>query len=142
MPSARRSPGLSCRSAETGGTARQKVTALRVVSRARVTAATGPSQRCGQGFPNGQAGKEIHGQKDPTEPPPSSPSAPSSAAAAPRPPVRPGDALSLTLQVPDGARARDFYESVLGWSAAPGRVDDGWQVAVAETRALIEGDWT
>jgi uncharacterized glyoxalase superfamily protein PhnB len=46
----------------------------------------------------------------------------------PRPPVRPGDAVYLTLQVPDGARARDFYEAVLGWSAVPGRVPDGWQV--------------
>jgi uncharacterized glyoxalase superfamily protein PhnB len=41
---------------------------------------------------------------------------------------RPGDVAYLTLQVPDGARARDFYEAVLGWSAAPGRVADGWQV--------------
>jgi uncharacterized glyoxalase superfamily protein PhnB len=41
---------------------------------------------------------------------------------------RPGDVAYLTLQVPDGARARDFYEAVLGWSAAPGRVPDGWQV--------------
>ena len=41
---------------------------------------------------------------------------------------RPGDAVYLTLQVPDGARARDFYEAVLGWSSVPGRVPDGWQV--------------
>jgi uncharacterized glyoxalase superfamily protein PhnB len=41
---------------------------------------------------------------------------------------RPGDAVYLTLQVPDGARARDFYEAVLGWTAGPGRVPDGWQV--------------
>ncbi|HLM04947.1 MAG TPA: VOC family protein [Blastococcus sp.] len=41
---------------------------------------------------------------------------------------RPGDAVYLTLRVPDGARARDFYEAVLGWSAIPGRVPDGWQV--------------
>jgi uncharacterized glyoxalase superfamily protein PhnB len=41
---------------------------------------------------------------------------------------RPGDTVYLTLQVPDGARARDFYEAVLGWSAAPGRVPDGWQI--------------
>jgi uncharacterized glyoxalase superfamily protein PhnB len=53
---------------------------------------------------------------------------PSAAAAEPRPPLRPGDAVYLTLQVPDGARARDFYEAVLGWSAVPGRVPDGWQV--------------
>jgi len=53
---------------------------------------------------------------------------PAASWAEPRPPVRPGDAVYLTLRVPDGARARDFYESVLGWSAAPGRVADGWQV--------------
>jgi uncharacterized glyoxalase superfamily protein PhnB len=41
---------------------------------------------------------------------------------------RPGDTVYLTLQVPDGARARDFYEAVLGWTAVPGRVPDGWQV--------------
>jgi uncharacterized glyoxalase superfamily protein PhnB len=41
---------------------------------------------------------------------------------------QPGDAVYLTLQVPDGARARDFYEAVLDWSAVPGRVPDGWQV--------------
>jgi uncharacterized glyoxalase superfamily protein PhnB len=40
---------------------------------------------------------------------------------------KPGDAVYLTLQVPDGARARDFYEAVLGWSTVPGR-EDGWQV--------------
>ena len=41
---------------------------------------------------------------------------------------KPGDVVYLTLQVPDGARARDFYEAVLDWSAVPGRVPDGWQV--------------
>ena len=41
---------------------------------------------------------------------------------------RPGDAVYLTLRVPDGARARDFYEAVLGWSAVPGSIPDGWQV--------------
>jgi uncharacterized glyoxalase superfamily protein PhnB len=41
---------------------------------------------------------------------------------------RPGDAVYLTLQVPDGARALDFYSAVLGWTAVPGRVPDGWQV--------------
>ena len=46
----------------------------------------------------------------------------------PSPGPKPGDAVYLTLQVPDGARARDFYDAVLGWSAAPGRVPDGWQV--------------
>ena len=57
----------------------------------------------------------------------------------PRPPVRPGDAVYLTLRVPDGARARDFYESVLGWSAAPGRVTDGWQVDGAVPMVGIAG---
>jgi uncharacterized glyoxalase superfamily protein PhnB len=42
---------------------------------------------------------------------------------------RPGDTVYLTLQVPDGARARDFYEAVLGWSIAPGRVADGWEAS-------------
>jgi uncharacterized glyoxalase superfamily protein PhnB len=40
---------------------------------------------------------------------------------------QPGDVAYLTLQVPDGARARDFYEAVLGWSFSPGRVEDGWE---------------
>jgi uncharacterized glyoxalase superfamily protein PhnB len=53
---------------------------------------------------------------------------PATAPTGPRPPLRPGDAVYLTLQVPDGARARDFYEAVLGWTAVPGRVADGWQV--------------
>jgi len=42
--------------------------------------------------------------------------------------TKPGDAVYLTVRVPDGARARDFYEAVLGWTAVPGRVADGWQV--------------
>jgi uncharacterized glyoxalase superfamily protein PhnB len=53
---------------------------------------------------------------------------PPASVAEPRPAVRPGDAVYLTLQVRDGARARDFYEAVLGWSAVPGRVPDGWQI--------------
>ena len=53
--------------------------------------------------------------------------APARGPAGPRPPVRPGDTVHLTLRVPDGARARDFYEAVLGWSLNPGRVDDGWE---------------
>jgi predicted enzyme related to lactoylglutathione lyase len=40
---------------------------------------------------------------------------------------RPGDTVYLTLQVRDGARARDFYEAVVGWSMTPGRVADGWE---------------
>ena len=64
---------------------------------------------------------------------------PSSAAAAPRPPVRPVDALALTLRVPDGARARDFYESVLDWSATPDGAADGWQVDGAVPAIGITG---
>ena len=37
------------------------------------------------------------------------------------------DAVYLALHVPDGARARDFYEAVLGWSLAPWRAPDGWE---------------
>ena len=39
-----------------------------------------------------------------------------------------GDISYVTLKVPDSARARAFYGSVLGWTFTPGRVDDGWQV--------------
>ena len=60
----------------------------------------------------------------PVRPPLDAPDAGAATASGPRP----GDAVYLTLQVPDGARARDFYEAVLGWSAVPGRVADGWQV--------------
>jgi len=42
--------------------------------------------------------------------------------------AKPGDAVYLTLNVPDGRRALDFYGAVLGWTAVPGRVPDGWQV--------------
>ena len=54
----------------------------------------------------------------------SAPAAP----AEPRPPLRRGDAVYLTLNVPDGRRAVEFYGAVLGWTAVPGRVPDGWQV--------------
>ncbi|MGK5110526.1 VOC family protein [Geodermatophilus sp. CPCC 205506] len=53
--------------------------------------------------------------------------APGASPSTSRPPVRPGDAVYLTVRVPDGARARDFYEAVLGWSMSPGKVDDGWE---------------
>jgi uncharacterized glyoxalase superfamily protein PhnB len=57
--------------------------------------------------------------------------------AAPGP--KPGDTAYLTLRVPDGARARDFYEAVLGWTAVPGRVPDGWQVQNATPMTGIGG---
>jgi uncharacterized glyoxalase superfamily protein PhnB len=53
--------------------------------------------------------------------------APAGAPAASRPPVHCGDTVYLTLRVPDGARARDFYGAVLDWSMSPGRVEDGWE---------------
>jgi uncharacterized glyoxalase superfamily protein PhnB len=52
---------------------------------------------------------------------------------------RPGDTVYLTLQVPDGARARDFYEAVLGWSISHGRVADGWQTEGATPMVGIAG---
>ncbi|MDQ2726971.1 MAG: VOC family protein [Actinomycetota bacterium] len=39
-----------------------------------------------------------------------------------------GDVVYLTIEVVDGARARAFYGSVLGWTYAPGSVPDGRQV--------------
>jgi uncharacterized glyoxalase superfamily protein PhnB len=50
------------------------------------------------------------------------------AATSTTPAAKPGDPVYLTLNVPDAPRARDFYGAVLGWTAAPGRVADGWQV--------------
>jgi predicted enzyme related to lactoylglutathione lyase len=41
--------------------------------------------------------------------------------------------------VPDGARARDFYEAVLGWSIRPGRVADGWETEGATPMVGIGG---
>ncbi len=39
-----------------------------------------------------------------------------------------GDLSYVTMEVRDGAAARDFYGTVLGWRFLPGRVEDGWQV--------------
>lgn len=39
-----------------------------------------------------------------------------------------GNVAYLTIEVIDGARARAFYGSVLGWTYAPGSVPDGSQV--------------
>ena len=41
---------------------------------------------------------------------------------------RAGDPAYLTIEVIDAARARAFYNLVLGWHVAPGQVQDGWQV--------------
>ena len=55
---------------------------------------------------------------------------------------RPGDTVYLTLRVPDGARARDFYEAVLGWSMVPGRVDDGFQESSTTPMVGVHGGQT
>jgi predicted enzyme related to lactoylglutathione lyase len=39
-----------------------------------------------------------------------------------------GDLIYVTLEVPDAARTLDFYCSVLGWRARPGRTPGGWQI--------------
>jgi uncharacterized glyoxalase superfamily protein PhnB len=52
---------------------------------------------------------------------------------------RPGDTVYLTLRVADGARARDFYEAVLGWSTVPGRVEDGFQESSTTPMIGIHG---
>jgi predicted enzyme related to lactoylglutathione lyase len=39
-----------------------------------------------------------------------------------------GEICYLTIEVPDSARARAFFEAVLGWEFAPGSVEDGWSV--------------
>jgi predicted enzyme related to lactoylglutathione lyase len=46
---------------------------------------------------------------------------------------RPGELCYLTIEVPDSARARAFFGSVLGWEFTPGQAEDGWG-------ALIEGE--
>jgi uncharacterized glyoxalase superfamily protein PhnB len=56
--------------------------------------------------------------------------------------ARPGDTVYLTLRVPDGARARDFYEAVLGWSMVPGRGEDGFQESSTTPMVGIHGGQT
>ncbi len=41
---------------------------------------------------------------------------------------RPGDLAYVTMEMPDSAKARSFYGSVLGWHFSPGSVPDGWRV--------------
>jgi uncharacterized glyoxalase superfamily protein PhnB len=55
---------------------------------------------------------------------------------------RPGDVVYLTVNVPDGARALDFYGAVLGWTAVPGSVPDGWQVEGTNPMVGIGGGAT
>jgi predicted enzyme related to lactoylglutathione lyase len=46
----------------------------------------------------------------------------------PTTPQRQGDVIYVTMEVPDSALVREFYGTVLGWQASPGRVADGWNV--------------
>lgn len=54
-------------------------------------------------------------------------------------PGRDGDLVYITMEVPDSARAREFYGSVLGWRVTPGHVADGWQVEGVTPPAGISG---
>ncbi|MFC5747792.1 VOC family protein [Actinomadura rugatobispora] len=63
---------------------------------------------------------------------PGSAPASSTGAGRPSPPVSAsqGEISYLTLQVPDSARARAFFGTVLDWNFSPGRVPDGWSVQI------------
>ena len=50
-----------------------------------------------------------------------------------------GPLAYITMEVPDSAKTRAFYGSVLGWRFAPGRVDDGWQVEDVSPMLGISG---
>ncbi|OHV04879.1 VOC family protein [Mycobacterium talmoniae] len=52
---------------------------------------------------------------------------------------RPGELSYVTYHVPDSAGFRDFYGRVLGWTFAPGNVDDGWQIAPVHPMAGVAG---
>ncbi len=41
-------------------------------------------------------------------------------------PVKHGEALYFTFQVPDDVRAKSFYQAVLGWQFSPGSVEKAW----------------
>lgn len=50
-----------------------------------------------------------------------------------------GELAYLVLGMPDTARARAFFASVLGWQFTPGRVDDGWNVEGMRPMAGMHG---
>ena len=52
---------------------------------------------------------------------------------------RPGDLAYVTMQVPDSAKARSFYGSVLGWRFGAGSVGDGWRVEGPSLMVGISG---
>lgn len=51
----------------------------------------------------------------------------------------PGELSYLTYLVADSAAFRAFYGRVLGWSFAPGRIDDGWEVRDARPMSGAAG---
>jgi predicted enzyme related to lactoylglutathione lyase len=53
--------------------------------------------------------------------------------------LRQGDLAYVTMEVPDAARTREFYGSVLGWDFSAGSVPDGWQVDNVAPMAGIAG---
>ncbi|MGI8880182.1 MAG: VOC family protein [Jatrophihabitans sp.] len=53
---------------------------------------------------------------------------------------RTGDASYLTYRTPDSQTFRGFYGAVLGWTFAPGRVEDGWQVNGCAPMSGVAGD--
>jgi predicted enzyme related to lactoylglutathione lyase len=56
-----------------------------------------------------------------------------------RPGSRPGDLSYVTMEMPDSAKARSFYGSVLGWRFSRGSVADGWQVQEPHPMVGISG---
>ncbi|XVQ08502.1 VOC family protein [Spirillospora sp. CA-255316] len=57
---------------------------------------------------------------------------PATASGRPSPPqsAAQGEISYVTLEVPDSARARAFFGTVLDWRFSPGRVPDGWSVQI------------
>jgi uncharacterized glyoxalase superfamily protein PhnB len=50
-----------------------------------------------------------------------------------------GEIAYVTIEVPDSAKTRAFYGSVLGWHFIPGNVADGWQVEGVHPMVGISG---
>lgn len=50
-----------------------------------------------------------------------------------------GELSYVTMEVPDSARTRAFYGTVLGWRFAPGSVEDGWQVENVSPMVGVSG---
>jgi predicted enzyme related to lactoylglutathione lyase len=54
--------------------------------------------------------------------------------------LRHGDVVHVTIYVPDGEAARDFYSGVLGWHLRPGTVEDVWQADDVKPMVGLAGD--